>query len=128
MGDGSNKTVLHLAIESGKDWDNGLRMLFDANPDAIEVEDGLGRIPLVTALLTYHNGSGNSSGNDVSTTGEQEQEQREDQQRSSEDVATETVTTVTTEETDNMEDLHLSQVNVLYHLLKSAPYVLHRVG
>jgi len=146
--DGSNKTVLHLAIESGKDWDNGLRMLFDANPDAIEVEDGLGRIPLVTALLTYHNGSGNSSGNDVSTTGEQEQEQeqQEDQQRnnddallqnddveesqelSSEDVATETVTTVTTEETDNMEDLHLSQVNVLYHLLKSAPYVLHRVG
>ena len=126
--DGSSKTVLHLAIESGKDWDNGLELLFDANPDAIEVEDGVGKIPLVTALLTYQNSNTTttveqplveeSNNDDVQPTNENDAEESESQHLLLHQDAT--------EESGNLEELHLSQVNVLYHLLKSAPYVLRR--
>lgn len=125
VSDGSNKTLLHLAIESGRDWENGLQTLFDANPDAIEVEDETGRIPLVAALLTYQNSDG---------TREQAKNSCDDLLTESEDTeeAEELIDAIgqseSTEDNENLEELHVSQINVLYHLLKSAPYVLHRAG
>jgi hypothetical protein len=55
--DGENKTLLHLSVESGKEWDNVIERLFAANPVAIQVEDNSERIPLVAALLTYCDGN-----------------------------------------------------------------------
>ncbi len=145
--DGSHKTLLHLAIESGKGWDDGLKMLFEANPDAIEVEDALGRLPLVSALLTYQNSSRNGGSGTRTTTTATTAEEQLSSSSSDEKVMVENEEesqgvnvddeyesdydndqNELVEDDDNLEELHVSQVNVLYHLLKNAPNVLQHTG
>lgn len=118
--DGSNKTVLHLAIESGRSWDDGLKMLFDAYPDAIDIEDSSGRIPLVSALLTYQNGNHSLTKGGTTTTEEMHVKsfERNDSNDSHE----------MNENDNSLDELHVSQVNALYHLLKAAPSVLQRTS
>jgi len=129
--DGDNKSVLHLAVESGKDWDGGIQRLFEANPDSIQVEDNEGRIPLVAALLTYCDGKNRSTSTIVShdshsaladqitptsPPSEQDGEQGE-----------EVIPQVNSGDSEEaLIGPHLAQINVLYHLLKAAPHVLHR--
>jgi hypothetical protein len=109
--DGNNKTVLHLAVESGKDWNGGIELLFGANPEAIQVEDTSGKIPLVSALLTYCHGKNNN--NEESASPELGESDKLDD-------------TIAQVDDDELIGPHLAQVNVLYHLLKAAPHVLNR--
>ncbi len=51
--DAMGRTPFHLAVESGRGWDDGLDLLFEANPDAIDAPDAEGKIPIVAALLRY---------------------------------------------------------------------------
>lgn len=108
--DGNNKTVLHLAVESGKDWDGGIELLFKANPEAIQVTDTSGNIPLVSALLTYCHGKNNNN------------EESASPDIGDSDESDETMAQI---DDDELIGPHLAQVNVLYHLLKAAPYVLN---
>lgn len=113
--DGTNKTVLHLAIESGKDWYGGIETLFDANPDAIELEDNSGKIPLISAVLTYCDRKKyNIESIDPSLQNLDEANPSQDGQ----------IAQTSEIENDELIGPHLAQINVLYHLLKAAPYVL----
>ena len=122
--DGSGKTLLHLAVESGKDWSGGIQQLFEANPDAIHVEDTSGRIPLVTALLTY------CDGNDSNNAKELNNEANSSTNEELNSSINENLTQIESSEMDDNELIgsHLAQVDVLYHLLKAAPHVLDRSG
>ncbi len=51
--DAMGRTPFHLAVESGRGWEDGLDLLFEANPDAIDAPDTEGKIPVVAALLRY---------------------------------------------------------------------------
>jgi len=127
--DGENKSVLHLAVESGKDWDGGIQKLFEANPDAIQMEDNEGRIPLVAALLTYCDGKNRSTvANETYSVQVDDTESKPSEETmltsSSEEEVIQQVDSGDSE--DILIGPHLAQVNVLYHLLKAAPHVLHR--
>lgn len=112
-------TPLHLAVESGKSWDEGgLETLFDVYPDAIDMTDNEGKIPLVTALLAY-------CPNDVCIG----PHDNESQVNSGVSMAQSTLqSTSVFESFDDTDELlreqHLSQINVLFNLLKKAPQVL----
>jgi hypothetical protein len=123
--DGENKTTLHLAIESGKDWGGGIEKLFDAYPSAIQVEDNLGRIPLVAALFSYCDGN-NSNTPTEDTHPQQADEIDSTSTGESQSSTIDNNTYIESSETDDdaLIGPHLAQVNVLYHLLKAAPYVL----
>jgi hypothetical protein len=52
--DSEGRTPFHLGVVSGRHWNGGgLDILFQANPDAIELADVNGHIPLIAALLKY---------------------------------------------------------------------------
>ena len=58
--DSKGRTPFHLGVVSGRHWNGGgLDLLFQANPDAIELADVNGHIPLIAALLKFsRDGSG----------------------------------------------------------------------
>ena len=49
--DGYTRTALHLAVESGKDWDSGVNFVFEKYPDAILKFDGEMKTPFFSAAL-----------------------------------------------------------------------------
>ena len=104
--------MLHLAIESGKDWDGGIAKLFESNPDAVEIQDSMGKVPLVAALLTYCEGSSNNSA----------------RPKDENLLLSESLTHIESSEIDDDEVMgtQLAQINVLFHLLKVAPHVLNQ--
>ncbi len=51
--DCGGRTPFHVAVESGRAWEDGLDVLFEANPDAIDAPDAARKIPIVAALLRY---------------------------------------------------------------------------
>jgi len=128
--DNLGRTPFHLAVETGKGWnEGGLELLFQANPEAIDAVDKDGKIPLVTALLTF-------SRNDRVT----DMEHHENTVKGKSDgtstlISLNTVNEFTAyAETDvatpdgirayNSFDSDFSQINVLFHLLRAAPHVL----
>lgn len=130
-------TPFHIAVESGREWEEGgLRALFQANPEAIDVPDGEGKIPLVTALLNYcsdnHGGvsgsAGEGDGDEVASSSSQIPAWMTTQP-SSDDHHEEVQESVSANaknenECNVLETSHLAQVNVVFHLLKAAPHVL----
>merc|ERR1739844_47466 len=54
--DGNGKTPLHLIVESNKDWEC-IEAVFSAYPDAINAEDARGKVPLIAAALFICDGS-----------------------------------------------------------------------
>ena len=118
-------TPFYLAVESGKDWERGgLESLFQANPDAIDLPDANGKIPLVAALLAFCQDDGVTTSPDVdggtNATLIQESLQPVDE-----------YTTITHASIDDVKarGCHVlendsTQINVLYHLLRAAPQVL----
>jgi len=59
--DGKGKTPLHLIVESNKDWEC-IEAVFSAYPDAINVEDLCGKVPLIAAALFICDGGGDIRG------------------------------------------------------------------
>jgi len=53
--DSQGRTPLHLAIESGKFWDDGLDVLIQAGPDSLDIVNNFGTVPFVAAALKYCN-------------------------------------------------------------------------
>lgn len=118
------RTPFHLAVESGKEWEEGgLQSLFQANPEAIDVPDIEGKIPLVTALLGYcsdqcvpdgneFDASENSTSTDSVPFTDNSNNLLDDGQCTGEG------------ECDVIDSTHVSQVNVVFHLLRAAPHVL----
>ena len=51
--DTNGRFALHLACIAGKGWETGLRILFEANPDAIFIEDAYGLLPFHIATFRY---------------------------------------------------------------------------
>ena len=44
---------LHLACSSGKSWENGIKIIFDANPEAAGMPNAVGLLPFHCAALSY---------------------------------------------------------------------------
>jgi hypothetical protein len=44
---------LHIACSTGKDWAGGLRVLFDANPNALAMRDCRGFLPVHICALSF---------------------------------------------------------------------------
>ena len=54
--DGYTRTALHLAVESGKDWDSGVNFVFEKYPDAILKFDSEMKTPFFSAAIkSSHN-------------------------------------------------------------------------
>jgi ankyrin repeat protein len=51
--DSRGQTPLHLAIQSGKFWDDGLDILIHAGPDSMDIADNHGIVPFVLAALKH---------------------------------------------------------------------------
>jgi hypothetical protein len=51
--DTKKRFALHLACVAGKGWETGLRTLFEANPDALFIEDECGLLPFHIAAFRY---------------------------------------------------------------------------
>lgn len=118
-------TPFHIAVESGRDWEEGgLRSLFQANPEAIDVPDGDGKIPLVTALLNLCSDHGVSSDHDFHSSSHLPTQPLDEQAEGRLDDGRDTGVS----ECDVSETTHLAQVNVVFHLLRSAPHVLAPIG
>jgi len=118
-------TPFYLAVESGKDWkDGGLESLFQANPDAIDLPDAEGKIPLVAALLSFCRDDGGTTSQDVD--GGDNASVREEFLQPVDEYTTITHTIIddgAASECDVLES-DLTQINVLYNLLRAAPQVL----
>ena len=133
-------TPFYLAVESGKDWEEGgLEVLFQANPDAIDLPDSQGKIPLVAALLAFCGDDGiamspnTKTGVDASTSPDAVRANvtlRQESLESVDEYTTITHTSVGVAEARECEPFEsdFAQINVLYHLLKAAPHVLTPVG
>lgn len=128
IADQLGRTPFHLAIESGKGWeDGGLESLFQANPEAIDVPDGEGKIPLVTALLSYCSNQGVVS-NDVKSSSAVNLSKPSCSLQPLDEHAT--ITQASAEsgikvgEAGDAFGTDLAQINVLFHLLRTAPHVL----
>lgn len=106
------RTPFHLAVESGKDWEEGgMQSLFRANPEAIDVPDTEGKTPLVTALLGYC--SDQCVTDEMRSNSFTVSENGSDDSQDAAEV-----------ECDVLESARLSQVNVVFHLLRAAPHML----
>ena len=94
--DSKGRTPFHLGVVSGRYWnEGGLDLLFQANPDAIELADVNGHIPLIAALLKYSRDTSGTTASDRNVDGSIE------------------------------KDVFLSQLNTIYKLIRSSPHVLH---
>jgi ankyrin repeat protein len=51
--DHEDRYPLHIACSTGKDWAGGLRVLFDANPNALAMRDCLGFLPVHICALSF---------------------------------------------------------------------------
>jgi hypothetical protein len=154
VADSLGYTPFHLAVECGRDWeDGGLQSLFQANPEAIDMPDFAGKIPLVTALMNYCSDQGvytattsatdenfaSSSSSSHSSTENYDNERNGGggvQGQSSHngdghdfDIDHNYCSNNADEIKCNvLETAHLAQVNVVFHLLRSAPHVLAPIG
>jgi len=151
--DGNGKTPLHLIVESGKDWEC-VETIFLANPGAIIVEDSQGKVPLIAAALSMCDSVGNMSngGSDGRAGDVLLMESLSiapttsycDGNSAIQNIqgSSSTVMTSTTYGIEEMlsrppqscggkrsdsrsRDTSLSQLNVLYRLLRAAPHVLN---
>jgi len=151
--DGNGKTPLHLIVESGKNWEC-VEAIFLANPGAIIIEDLQGQVPLIAAALSMCDSVGNRSNggsderaDDVLMTKSLPQapttsscdgnSTRENIQGSASTMMTSTTHGIEEmlsrppqscrgERSDSRSrDASLSQLNVLYRLLRAAPHVLN---
>lgn len=59
--DGEGRYALHLACSSGKSWQGGLQVLFDANPNALACRDQRGLLPVHICALSYCRKDGHKS-------------------------------------------------------------------
>lgn len=131
-------TPFYLAVESGKDWEEGgLEVLFQANPDAIDLPDSQGKIPLVAALLAFcsHDGiaistNANTGAIAIASAAHTNATLRQESLQSVDEYTTITHASISVAEARECEPFEsdLAQINVLYHLLKAAPHVLTPVG
>jgi hypothetical protein len=48
------KLPLHLAIQSGKFWDDGLDILIEAGPDSMDAADNNGMVPFILATVVLN--------------------------------------------------------------------------
>mmetsp|Transcript_16163 Transcript_16163/g.24161 ORF Transcript_16163/g.24161 Transcript_16163/m.24161 type:complete len:982 (-) Transcript_16163:31-2976(-) len=127
-------TPFYLAVESGKDWEEGgLEILFQANPDAIDFPDSQGKIPLVAALLAFCSDDGiaisTNTGGSTSASPDVDHANatlRQESLQSVDEYTTITHTSISVAEGRQCDPFEsdLAQINVLYHLLKAAPHVL----
>jgi hypothetical protein len=131
LADYLGRTPFHLAVETGKDWnEGGLELLFQANPEAIDTADSEGKIPLVTALLTFVRNDGVSSNvehdaNTIHRIGDGTSTQMSlSAMNEHTEFAETTVATSGSLRACNSFESDLSQLNVLFHLLRAAPHVL----
>ena len=120
--DKRGRTPFHLAVESGKAWDDGLELLFQSNPDAIDAPDALGKIPIVTALLHYCEDGiislGSKNTIDSSQLDPENYENGEPRDgNTSNDIGSNCC--------DMLDMQNVSQINVLFNLLRTAPQVLN---
>lgn len=125
-------TPFYLAVESGKDWEEGgLEALFQANPDAIDLPDSQGKIPLVAALLAFCSDDGIAMSLKTKTGASPDTDRAnatltQESLESVDEYTTITHTSSSVAEARECEPFEsdLAQINVLYHLLKAAPHVL----
>lgn len=61
VADRQGQFPLHLACGAGKDWEGGLKILFEANASALSTFDKWQRLPFYIAALLYCRGNPNSS-------------------------------------------------------------------
>lgn len=59
--DNEGRFALHLACSSGKNWQGGLQVLFDANPNALASRDHRGLLPVHICALSYCSKEGHKS-------------------------------------------------------------------
>lgn len=122
------RTPFHISVESGKDWDKGgIEALFNANPEAIDAPDAEGKIPLVTALLSFTNAPAAPLA--VSNESVQVEGNTRSVQEALEPVdefTTITHNTIPPRDNDGSIELEndVTQLNIVYQLLKRAPQVL----
>jgi hypothetical protein len=125
------RTPFHLAVETGKDWiEGGLELLFQANPEAIDAADNEGKIPFLTALLTFcRNEKLPPTGQETNTPSQGIMNRMSSCHASLQTVDEYSVCTNPVANAGGIRQCHsfendLSQINVLFQLLRAAPQVL----
>lgn len=108
---------LHWACFSGKSWEGGLRSIFEANPDAVLVEDHSRMLPFHVAAICYCSSS--TSINDAQTDNDEKQiewipppSRRSSLTEDQEDVTVEG------------DDIEVAKIEILFQLLRAEPSVL----
>jgi len=121
--DCNGKTPLHLAVESGKDWGDGLNALFMAYPEAIDMVDKRGLVPLTAAALSYckHDTTMEKASSKSDTITSLENFGSED----SEETSNLNCESILNREGTDMIDI-TAQTNVLFHLIRAAPHFLRQ--
>jgi len=144
--DGNGRTALHLIVETSNDWEC-IEAVFSAYPAAINVEDSRGKVPLIAAALFICDGGSNTRGDNGS--------EREGDALLIESLSLQPTTSWdgsstlqyiqgsssmmsnTAEEMSQpsrsrarrnnrtLRDTSLSELNVIYNLLRAAPHVLN---
>eukprot|EP00559_Dactyliosolen_fragilissimus_P008047 CAMPEP_0184870038 /NCGR_PEP_ID=MMETSP0580-20130426/36248_1 /TAXON_ID=1118495 /ORGANISM="Dactyliosolen fragilissimus" /LENGTH=579 /DNA_ID=CAMNT_0027371921 /DNA_START=945 /DNA_END=2684 /DNA_ORIENTATION=- len=119
--DRRGRTVMHLAIESGKCWDDGIWDLFAAYPAAIDMSDNDGKVPFSSAALKYCDNSSEDS-NDGKTSDSLEgsssfsiRSDNDTRRDSNENIVSAPVP---------LGGDEIRTINLLYNLLREAPHVI----
>ena len=110
--DADGKCALHLACESGKEWDSGLGDILRAYPDANIIPDNAGSLPFHIAAIRLA---------DTDQSEEREEAVNEFERRTFETRARSSVADLNTSVT---VDTDASKVEVLFQLLMADPNIL----
>jgi hypothetical protein len=110
--DNDGRLALHWACVSGKPWEDGLKAIFDANPDASIAADSNGHLPFHLAALA------------VCTTGAAEENTGQEPQQVERPRKRSRVVRMSFRSPSIIEPEH-DEVEILFQLLRAEPSVLH---